>query len=190
MASGSPVDANDNPTEPYGPSLTGWYPIGNASIALDRLHPLSDALPNSLALTVGANATGEVGLLNTGWWGMDVSPQTYNASFYVVALNNTYAANQTTTFTVSLRSNLTVETWASSTINSVHIDTFRYMHLNSSLYNNATAPNGNNTFALTFDAEALRGQTLHFSLLSLFPETFKSESNRAVTADAQIDRTG
>lgn len=162
--------------EPYGPSLTGWYPIGNdVTIALDRLHPLSDALPNSLSLTVGKNATGEVGLLNTGWWGMDVTPQTYNASFYVSAVNNTYAANQTTTFTVSLRSNLTGETWASSTIGPAHVDTFRYMQLNGSIYNNATAPNGNNTFALTFDAEALRGQTLHFSLLSLFPETFKSE---------------
>jgi alpha-N-arabinofuranosidase len=161
--------------EPFGPVLTGWHPIGNVSLALDRLHPLSGALPHSLEVTFPVNATGEVGFLNTGWWGMDVSPGKYNASFYVNSVNNTYMA-KTTTFTVSLRSNLTGETFASSQIGPVHVDTFRYSELNTTLYNNASAPNGNNTFAITFDAAEVAGQTFYFSLLSLFPETFKGGS--------------
>ena len=172
---GSPVNASDNPVEPYGPSLTGWYPIGDVSLSLDRLHPLSSALPNSLALTFGKNATGDVGLFNIGWWGIDVSPQTYNASFFVNAVNNTYAANQTTTFKLALRSNLTDDVWATSEIGPVGVDTFRYVQLNGTIENDQTAPDANNTFAITFDAEALRGQTLYFSLFSLFPETFKGE---------------
>ncbi len=173
---GSPVDARDNPVELYGTTATGWSPIGNISIALDRLHPLSDALPTSLMVTVPRNTTGMVGVMNTGWWGMDVIPQTYNASFHVNAVNSTYWSNMTTTFTVSIRSNATDEVWAESTIGPVHVDTFRYSNLSTSIYNNATAPDGNNTFTVTFDGEAMSGQTFYFSLFSLFPETFKSRS--------------
>lgn len=172
---GAPINANSNPIEPYGPSTSGWYPIGNVSIQLDLFHPLSDALPNSLAVTIPEGATGKVGVLNTGWWGMNVVPQMYNASFYVHALNDTYLNNQTT-FTVAIQSNSTGEVWASQDIGPMHIDTFRYNNFNTSFYNNATAPDGNNSFTVTFDAEPLAGQTLWFSLFSLFPETFKSKS--------------
>ena len=161
--------------QPFGPVLTGWHPIGNVTLSLDRLHPLSDALPNSLMVTIPAGATGEVGFMNTGWWGMDVSPGHYNVSFYVNAVNNTYMT-KATTFTASLRSNLTGETFASSQIGPVQIDTFRYSELNTTISNKASAPNGNNTFAITFDAAEVGGQTFYFSLLSLFPETFKGES--------------
>lgn len=174
---GTEVNSNDNPVEPFGPVLTGWHPIGGVSLQLDRLHPLSDALPNSMKVTVPANATGEVGFYNTGWWGMDISPGIYNASFFVNAVNKTYPSQSNmTTFTVSLRSNLTNETFASSQIGPVHVDTFRYSELNTTIYNNATAPNSNNTFAITMDGASVAGQTFYFSLLSLFPETFKGES--------------
>jgi len=125
FVSGSPVDAQDNPTELYGPTLTGWYPVGNVTLSLDLLHPLSDSLPNSLRLTVPENTTGPVGIMNTGWWGMDVSPQTYNASFHVNALNSTYPGNATTTFNVAIMSNDTGKAWVNSTIENVKVDTFR-----------------------------------------------------------------
>lgn len=166
------MNADDNPVQPFGPVLTGWHPIGNVTLALDRLHPLSDALPNSLQVTFPQKATGEVGFLNTGWWGMDVLPGLYDASFYVNAVESMYA-NKTTTFTISLRSNATGETFASSQIGPVQVDTFRFSELNSTIFNNASAPDSNNTFAITFNAEDVAGQTFYFSLLSLFPETFK-----------------
>lgn len=164
--------------QPYQATLTGWSTIGdNITIALDRLHPLSSALPNALKVTIGPNATGTIGIRNTGWWGMDVSPGTYNASFYVQALNSTYL-NSTTTFNVGLRSNTTEETLASAVIGNADapIDTFTYEQRNVSFYCNTSAPDGNNTFDITFDGEKARGQTFYFSLFSLFPETFKGES--------------
>lgn len=112
---------------------------------------------------------------------MDVSPQTYNASFFVNAVNNTYLANQTTEFTLALKSNLTGETYATGTIGPVAVDTFRFSQLNGTIVNNQTAGDANNTFSITFDAEELRGQTLYFALFSLFPETFKSECQRFTT---------
>jgi hypothetical protein len=51
------------------------------------------------------------------------------------------------------------------------------MQFNASIYNNVTAPNGNNSFALTMDASEVAGQTFYFALFSLFPETFKAREN-------------
>ena len=132
-----------------------------------------------MQVTVGQNTTGTIGLRNTGWWGMDVSPGQYNASFYVQALNSTYLSSNTT-FTVSLRSNTTGEVLATSLIGeeNTEVDTFRYQQLNVSFYCNASAPDSNNTFEITFDGEQAQGQTFYFSLFSLFPETFKGEFRR------------
>lgn len=57
---------SENPIVPTGPVMTGWAPIGDVRMSLDRLHPLSDALPTVLQIDVPANATGEVGFLNYG----------------------------------------------------------------------------------------------------------------------------
>lgn len=171
------MNANDNPVEPYQATLTGWSTVGNGvEMALDRLHPLTDALPNSMQLSVAQNASGTVGIRNTGWWGMDVSPGQYNASFYVQALNSTYLSSNTT-FTVSLRSNTSDQVLATSVIGEreLQIDTFRYQQLNVSFRCDSQAPDSNNTFEITFDGEQAQGQTLFFSLFSLFPETFKGE---------------
>jgi len=145
-------------------------------MSLDRLHPLSTSLPNSMQIVVGQNASGIVGIRNTGWWGMDVSPGRYNASFFVQAVNSTYLSSNTT-FTVQLRSNTTGHVLATSTIGEqdMQVDTFKYQQLNVSFYCNTSAPDSNNTFEITFDGNEAQGQTFFFSLFSLFPETFKGE---------------
>ena len=38
-------------------------------MSLDRLHPLSTALPIVMQIDIPENATGEVGFLNYGWYG-------------------------------------------------------------------------------------------------------------------------
>ena len=42
---------------------------------------------------------------------------------------------------------------------------------------NASAPNTNNSFTLTVDGEAAAGETIFFSLFSLFPPTYKNRAN-------------
>ncbi|OCL10174.1 glycoside hydrolase family 51 protein [Glonium stellatum] len=174
--SGNMIVGSENPIVPAGPVLTGWAPIGDVRMNLDILHPLSDALPTVMQLDVPAGATGEVGFLNYGWWGMDVSPQDYKASFYVLANAPRYT-NNVTAFTVSLRSNLTGEVWASTKISNVPVDTVDYIQLNATISNKATAPDSNNTLAITMDASQVAGQTFYFDLISLFPETFKNRPN-------------
>lgn len=173
---GSLIVDSENECVPFGPVLTGWAPIGDVRMSLDILHPLSDALPTVMQIDIPSNATGEVGFLNYGWWGMDVRPQTYNASFFV--LKNAPRDNgNTTTFHLSIRSNLTSETWASTTVPPFNISTLDYTQVNASIINTATAPNSNNTFAITMDAKEVAGETLYFDLISLFPETFKNRPN-------------
>ncbi|KAI9814218.1 MAG: hypothetical protein M1827_003384 [Pycnora praestabilis] len=173
---GSGIIGSENPSVPFGPVLTGWRAIGDARLSLDSLHPLSSALPHVLQIDIPVNATGEVGFLNEGWWGMDVSPQTYNASFYITAQAARFT-NNLTHIDVSLRSNLTNDVWITQSIPAANISTFNYTQLSTSFSNNTTAPNSNNTFAITFNATEVAGNTFYISLVSLFGETYKNRPN-------------
>ena len=173
------IKDSENPTLPFAPVLDGWYPIGDARLSLDLLHPLADALQVALQVDVPLNATGEVGFKNDGWWGMHVSPQVYNASFFVQT--SSFRWNATVThFDVSLRDNATDEVFAQSTVALEKEDRpvpWMYRNYTTQLVPDVTAPSINNAFAITMDAEEARGQTFYFDLISLFPETYKNRPN-------------
>jgi alpha-N-arabinofuranosidase len=71
---GARIVDSENKQVPWGPTLTGWKPIGGAVLSLDVLNPLSDALRTVMRVDIPTDATGEVGFLNEGWWGMDIKP--------------------------------------------------------------------------------------------------------------------
>jgi alpha-N-arabinofuranosidase len=110
---------------------------------------------------------------------MDVRPQTYNASFYILGSTETHNGTLSG-INVSLRSNLTNDVWCSETIPfspGNNISTFAYQQYSTQLVNTATAPNSNNTLAITFDASEVAGNIYYISLVSLFPETYKNRPN-------------
>jgi alpha-L-arabinofuranosidase len=111
---------------------------------------------------------------NLGWWGMQVIPQTYNASTYILPAK-TYSNFTSVTF--SIRSNLTGETFVSQTVPVSNLSTFSWTQLSTQLENKATAPNSNNSFFVTFDAAEAAGRTFYFTFNSLFGETFKGRPN-------------
>lgn len=52
---GSSIQSSENPILPFGPVGTGWRAVGNVSLSLTLLHPLSEALPVVLEMgTSGA----------------------------------------------------------------------------------------------------------------------------------------
>ncbi|RPA78686.1 glycoside hydrolase [Ascobolus immersus RN42] len=160
--------------------LTGYRAIGKGvKIELDVTQPLSDALRTVMKVTVPANATGEVGFLNEGWWGIDVQPQTYNASLYIKPHGPTFNRSSTIAgLTFSLRSNLTDDIWVKKNVPfPENISTFRYTHLQTTLTPPKAAPNSNNTFAVTWNGKAAAGQIFYFNLISLFPPTYKNRPN-------------
>ncbi|KAI5837654.1 Arabinosidase A [Morchella snyderi] len=162
---------------PFGPNLDAWRAIGDVRLSIDLLNPLSDALPAVLRVDVGSSATGEVGFMNEGYWGMDVRPQKYAASFYVKPWEQ-YYSGALSAFKLSLRSNLTDDVWTTTEIPITgKLDTFDYTKLEATLVPEAAAPSINNSFAITMDAAEVKGQTFYFSLVSLFPPTFKDRPN-------------
>ena len=169
----------DNNVIPYGPTLDAWKPVGGADISLSILRPLSDALPTVLQLTIPWNATGEVGVQNEGWWGIDVRPQSYNVSFFIQA-NEGASNGSLSAINLSLRSNLTDDVWATTSLpfsKGNNISTFDWQQYSAIIENNETAPNSNNTFAITMDAEEVKGNVYYISLVSLFPPTYKDRPN-------------
>jgi len=82
-----------------------------------------------------------------------------------------------TSFTVSFRSNTTNEVFASNTISNVAIPPIYFEQLNSTLTPNASAPDANNKFVITLDGAANAGRTFYFNLVSVLPDTFEGYEN-------------
>lgn len=163
-----------------GPVITGYKPSGNTSLRLDTLRPLSVSHQWTLAVDIplSANKSAErPGLQNMGWWGIPVSPQTYNVSFFIYPdqVRNQYNLN--TSITVSLQSNVTGEVFASTVIPAQPWNVVNWTHVETQIHCNVSAPDVNNTLAITFDPLEANGQTYYFSIISLFGETFKDIPN-------------
>ncbi|KAH8155680.1 uncharacterized protein LAJ45_00690 [Morchella importuna] len=174
---GARIIESENPVCAWAPTLTAWKSIGGAVLSLDVLNPLSDALTTVMRVDIPQNATGEVGFYNEGWWGMDVRPQAYNASFYIKPNGALYAKN-VTGIKVSLRSDLTDDVWVENAITfEGDLSTHNYTKFETVLKPEVWAPNSNNTFAITFDAAEAAGQAFYFDLISLFPPTYKDRPN-------------
>ena len=63
----------------YPVNLDYWQSFGGSTLSIKQLAtPLSSALPNSINVAVSSGASGQVGLANEGFWGMDVKVQQYN----------------------------------------------------------------------------------------------------------------
>lgn len=114
--------------------------------------------------------------MNYGFVGMDIAPQTYNASFFMLSNGPTDATNLTN-INLSLRSNLTSDIWLTNSIPVKSLSEFSYTQFSSQLVNTVTAPNSNNSFALTMNASEVAGSTFYLSLVSLFPETYAGTPN-------------
>lgn len=57
------------------------------------------------------------------------------------------------------------------------LSTHNYTKFETVLKPTASAPNTNNTFAITFDAKEAAGQAFYFDLVSLFPPTYRDRPN-------------
>ncbi|TVY25586.1 Alpha-L-arabinofuranosidase A [Lachnellula hyalina] len=150
----------------YPSTLTPWVSIGDAILTLQNTSvPLSKSLPTSI--NVASNSTnGTIGLLNPGWWGIDVKPQKYTGSFWALG---SYKGK----FTVKLQSDLTDEVFASLDIPSSATPE-KWTEHKFELEPRIAAPNSNNTFVLEFDSKA---GSLNFNLISLFPPTYNNRPN-------------
>ncbi|KAE8446472.1 hypothetical protein EG329_011935 [Mollisiaceae sp. DMI_Dod_QoI] len=148
-------------------TLHPWIAAGNATLTLQNTSiALSSALPVSVKVAASNKSTGKIGLLNPGWWGMDVKPQPYKGSFWALGSYNG-------TFTVKLQSAITNQVFASLDIDSL-CQVGKWVEHKYTLEPKIAASNSNNSFILEFDS----GQgSVNFNLISLFPPTYNNSPN-------------
>ncbi|GJJ10699.1 hypothetical protein Clacol_004926 [Clathrus columnatus] len=137
-------------------ALNAWSAINSgASIAVvDNTPSLSEALPNSLQLTVPKGATGSVGVQNSGYSG-----STFKGPF-----------------NIALKSSTTGATLASASVQITEPST-QWTQISVQLKPTATASDTNNVFEVTVDGASAAGQSIFFALFSLFPPTFMNRAN-------------
>jgi alpha-N-arabinofuranosidase len=145
--------------------LDPWSAVGDAHLSLQNLTiPLSEALPTSVQVDTTGYST--VGILNPGWWGIDVQLQTYTGSFWVLG---TYEGH----FVAKLQSSVDSTVFASALVES-QAQSGTWVQHNFTLTPSVAAPDSNNTFVIEFQG----GQgPLNFNLISLFPPTYNNRPN-------------
>ncbi|KAG5653563.1 hypothetical protein H0H81_012252 [Sphagnurus paluster] len=155
-------------------ALLAWHPINAASLnVVAGPDPLSSALPNFLRVTVPETATGAVGFGNEGFWGIHVNTSwTYDASFYYRFPS---ATDKNVTLTVGLQTSKG-QNLASSPVTVLGSQT-TWTQIKTKLTPDTSPPSTANNFTITLDGAEAAGLAVDFSLLSLFPPTFKGREN-------------
>jgi alpha-N-arabinofuranosidase len=148
-----------------------WYLVekgdSSASIKLDPTIGPSEALHSSLRIDVTkADPENQAGLLNDGYWGMAVRPNTtYRGSFYAKAASDSMGP-----VTALLVDNKTGRALATATVAAIGREWKQY---NFTLHTGDLEASSTNHLVLSF----ARPGTAWLSLVSLFPPTFHDRPN-------------
>jgi alpha-N-arabinofuranosidase len=154
-----------------GLNLEHWTLIQNgdaqANIEIDKTTGPSAAIPHSLKFTAAsASLQNEAGFYNTGYWGIALHPATsYQGSFYAKADSPAIGA-----LTIRLVNDKTGAIIASTSVPSLGNSWQRYEF---TLKTGARAPSADNHLEFLLQHPG----TAWFSLISLFPPTYKDEPN-------------
>jgi alpha-N-arabinofuranosidase len=138
-----------------------------ATMTLDPKEPLNTAIGTSLRLNVTqASASHAAGVSNEGYWGIPVTPDTrYRGSFYAKA-----APGFTGPITVSIQSDDGQTIYATKTVTGL---TSAWKQYEFTLQTGRATATTKARYVLTVE----RPGTIWFSLVSLFPPTFKDQRN-------------
>jgi len=138
-----------------------------AAIALDTNQPLNTTIATSLRVEVTQASSGHAaGVANEGYWGIPVKPNTrYRASFFAKV-----APGITGPITAAIESDDGKTTYANGRVTGL---TQAWKQYEVTLSTSSVAPAANARFVLTVE----RPGTIWFSLVSLFPPTYKNQVN-------------
>jgi alpha-L-arabinofuranosidase len=143
------------------------YGGGDASIALEYSPVPNTALTTALKFDAAALEPGQrAGVANEGYWGIPVKPNTtYRASFYAKASSGFKGP-----LTVAIESNDGKTVFAKADVGNISSD---WKKFTATLKTGSLTPSTTNRFVISTSAPG----TLWFSLVSLFPPTYKNRSN-------------
>ncbi|KAJ0414832.1 glycoside hydrolase superfamily [Aspergillus carlsbadensis] len=167
----------NNGFQGWDAGLTGYKPLGDVILAQDINNPLSESITSTLAVTIaprpGASTTNTdfVGFANTGHNGIPVSNVEYYTSFWMMG---DYTGDLLVRLVGTRSGNVYAATYLS-----VRGDWARFKFFETRF--NASADlgddDGENEWQVLFRVEGLRGRTLNFGLVQLFPPTYKDRPN-------------
>ena len=151
--------------DPKGP--VHWSSVGAGSIALENSPVPETALTAALKLDAGGIKTGQrAGVANEGYWGIPVKPETtYRASFYAKS-----RADFKGPLSVAIESNDGATVFAKAEVAKISTDWKKYTVVMKT--RKVTASLGNR-----FVISAGNPGSIWFSLVSLFPPTYKNRAN-------------
>jgi alpha-N-arabinofuranosidase len=147
--------------------LKFWSGAGGAVISVDTNAPLNGALNASLKLdTITAATNSRAGIVNSGYWGIPVRPETsYTLSLYVKA-----ASGFSAPLIVSLESADGKKVFARKRISGL---TAEWQQFETVLKTRNVSPSENNVLKITTAAPG----TVWLQQVSLFPPTYKDRAN-------------
>lgn len=132
---------------------------------MDSENPLTTAIPHTLRVDVNKDASGQVGFSNEGYWGIPVDGSEFQSVFWI---KGDFSGN----ITVRLVGNYTRTEFASKTIShESKAEEFTKATIN---FPTKRASDGAVVFEVTVDSAAVKGSSLYFGFVELFPETYKS----------------
>ncbi len=171
---------NTGHVRPPFQTLEYWHAIGPSHISLDNAAPvLSSALPWHMRVDVPAGTCGDTGFWNEGYWGMNViAAVRYTASFYL-------RGNYTGQIRGAFWSNTTNSVLGNTTFDVSQTESQGWVKYEKSFEASSSAPDGKNTFRLTFNGARAAGKSLRFNMISVLPPTFKDSSSNLRTDLAQ-----
>ena len=153
-----------DPRPPVGVVPPHWSVVGSASAATNRIDPVNAALPVNLRLTLSGGAGG---VANNGYWGIPVRPATkYTATFY--ARGNDGFASPVTASLLTDAGDRTVVKAETGPL------TAAWQKYTLAFTTPADAPT---TAAARFVLSASGTGSIDFSLVSLFPPTYRDVPN-------------
>ncbi|KXH40566.1 alpha-L-arabinofuranosidase 2 [Colletotrichum nymphaeae SA-01] len=164
------------------PGLAAYSAISGAILEVDSSVPFSDALPNSLKVSVESGASGQVGFSNEGYWGIPVdgSPHSHN-----IFIRGNYQGQMTWV----LQSVSTKEIFENATFY-VDTTTERFIEFHQrpiTTFSSLT----DIEYRMTFDAELVAGSSVWFALPQLYPTTFHNRYNGLKPSPAKaVDNIG
>ena len=151
--------------------VTDWFLVARgkaeAKLTPDQTTGPSEALKTSMRIDVTtADAKDQAGILNVGWWGMALKPNTvYKGSFYAKA-----GSDDLGPVTVSLVANESGKVEAATTVAAIGSGWKQYEF---TLKTGAIAASAANHLTLTVG----HAGTLWLQMVSLFPPTYRNRAN-------------
>ncbi|KAL4879286.1 glycoside hydrolase superfamily [Aspergillus karnatakaensis] len=157
----------NNGFQGYDTSLFAYKPLGQVELTLSSV-PLSPAITTTLAVAVLPHAHGFVGFANTGYNGVPIINGTYRTEFWM-------KAEYSGIVTIRLAGSVSGEIFAERNL-TVQASREAFVRYEARFDANASKV-AENEWQLLFDSAAMRGHSLGFGLVQLFPPTYHNRSN-------------